>query len=91
MDVLDDVRPDVVLTHAYEGGHSDHDATAFAVHLAAGVMRREGGKAPLSLPNGEVRSFLDDGDELILAARCEAPGAVAIGFGECSGKVLPAR
>ena len=27
---------EVVLTHAYEGGHPDHDATAFAVHAAAG-------------------------------------------------------
>ena len=27
---------EVVITHAYEGGHPDHDATAFAVHAAAG-------------------------------------------------------
>ncbi len=27
---------DAVITHAYEGGHPDHDATAFAVHAAAG-------------------------------------------------------
>ena len=38
-----------MLTHPYEGGHSDHDATAFAVHLAAGVLRREGGVAPIIL------------------------------------------
>ena len=49
MDVLDDVQPDVVLTHPYEGGHSDHDAAAFGVHLAAGILRREGGKAPIIL------------------------------------------
>jgi LmbE family N-acetylglucosaminyl deacetylase len=29
-----DSRPEVVVTHAYEGGHPDHDATALAVHLA---------------------------------------------------------
>jgi LmbE family N-acetylglucosaminyl deacetylase len=29
-------QPDVILTHPYEGGHPDHDATAFAVHHAAG-------------------------------------------------------
>jgi LmbE family N-acetylglucosaminyl deacetylase len=28
------ISPEVVLTHAYEGGHPDHDATAFAVHAA---------------------------------------------------------
>lgn len=31
--------PDVVLTHAYEGGHRDHDTTAFAVHAAAERQR----------------------------------------------------
>ncbi|CAN5889655.1 hypothetical protein BH11GEM1_BH11GEM1_26850 [soil metagenome] len=49
MQLLDDVQPDVVLTHPYEGGHSDHDATAFGVHLAAGILRREGGRAPIIL------------------------------------------
>jgi LmbE family N-acetylglucosaminyl deacetylase len=32
----------VVLTHAYEGGHPDHDATAFAVHAARALCRRGG-------------------------------------------------
>ena len=49
MDLIDDVHPDVVLTHPYEGGHTDHDAAAFAVHMAAGVLRREGVGAPLVL------------------------------------------
>ena len=47
-----------------------------------------GGKQPLTLPTGEERSFLEDGDELILAARAEADGAVPIGFGECRGVVV---
>lgn len=38
--------PDVVLTHAYEGGHPDHDATAFAVHGAVDLVRRRGARAP---------------------------------------------
>lgn len=33
---------EVVLTHAYEGGHPDHDACAFAVHAAAELLAREG-------------------------------------------------
>lgn len=49
MDLMDDVAPDVVLTHPYEGGHSDHDAAAFGVHLAAGLLRREGERAPIIL------------------------------------------
>jgi fumarylacetoacetase len=51
----------------------------------------QGGKAPLSLPNGESRSFLEDGDELILSARCVREGAVPIGFGECTGIVRSAN
>lgn len=34
LDMLEEVEPDVVLTHPYEGGHPDHDAAAFAVHMA---------------------------------------------------------
>lgn len=48
-DLIDEVRPDIVLTHPYEGGHSDHDATAFAVQLACGVLRRDRAPAPLVL------------------------------------------
>ena len=50
----------------------------------------EGGKSPLQLPGGETRAFLADGDEVIQRGRCEAEGAVAIGFGEAAGVVKPA-
>lgn len=49
----------------------------------------EGGKHPIALPNGEQRTFLEDGDTAILRGWCEAPDAVRIGFGECRGTVLP--
>ena len=48
-DLLDSIAPEVVITHPYEGGHTDHDATAFAVHLACGLLRREGVKPPAVL------------------------------------------
>jgi fumarylacetoacetase len=51
----------------------------------------QGGKQPLSLPNGETRTFLQDGDTLILQAWCEQPGARRIGLGSCAGTVGPAR
>ncbi|MGX0888192.1 fumarylacetoacetase [Pseudomonas sp. ADAK2 TE3594] len=51
----------------------------------------EGGKKPIELASGEVRKFLEDGDEIILRARCSREGFASIGFGECRGKVLPAR
>jgi N-acetylglucosamine malate deacetylase 2 len=40
------LRPELVLTHAYEGGHPDHDATAFAVHAACALVEARGGEAP---------------------------------------------
>jgi LmbE family N-acetylglucosaminyl deacetylase len=36
--LFDELRPELVLTHPYEGGHPDHDAVAFAAHAAAGDM-----------------------------------------------------
>lgn len=35
------------------------------------------------------RVYLQDGDEVVFRGRCEAPGVVGIGFGECRGKLLP--
>jgi fumarylacetoacetase len=43
---------------------------------------------PLRLPTGEVRTFLDDGDEVTLRGYCQAPGLPQIGFGECSGRII---
>ena len=47
-----------------------------------------GGKQAITLPNGETRTFLQDGDTLILRGHCERAGAVSIGLGEASGTVL---
>jgi fumarylacetoacetase len=50
-----------------------------------------GGKTPVTLASGETRSFLEDGDEVILVATARADGFVPIGFGECRATILPAR
>jgi fumarylacetoacetase len=50
-----------------------------------------GGKNPIALPNGEQRTWLEDGDSVVLRGWCEKAGAARIGFGECVGTVLPAR
>ena len=50
-----------------------------------------GGKNPVTLANGEVRSWLEDGDAVVIRGWCEQPGAARIGFGACVGTVLPAR
>jgi fumarylacetoacetase len=49
------------------------------------------GAQPVLLPTGEDRTFLADGDEIILRGSCEAPGHPRIGLGECRAVVLPAR
>jgi fumarylacetoacetase len=49
-----------------------------------------GGRQPLSLPSGESRRFLEDGDEVILRAVAQREGFRSIGFGACQGRILPA-
>lgn len=50
-----------------------------------------GGKNPISLPGGETRTFLQDGDTVVLRGHCVRDGAASIGFGECVGTLLQAR
>jgi fumarylacetoacetase len=50
-----------------------------------------GGQQPIMLPGGEIRTFLEDGDELILTGLAQTEGYVPVGFGSCSGIVVGAR
>jgi len=47
------------------------------------------GANPLKLPNGETRRWLDDGDRLTITGWCQGDG-YRVGFGEVSGRILPA-
>jgi len=58
---------------------------------AALIELTVGGKQPLTLPNGETRTWLEDGDAVVLRGWCERPGAARIGFGPCEGQMLPGR
>jgi fumarylacetoacetase len=49
------------------------------------------GAEPVQLPAGEVRKFLEDGDEIILRGFCERDGFVRIGLGECRGMIAPTQ
>jgi fumarylacetoacetase len=49
-----------------------------------------GGKRARQLSNGESRTFLEDGDTVILRGHCERAGLRRIGFGDCAATVLPA-
>jgi fumarylacetoacetase len=48
-----------------------------------------GGQQPLRLASGELRTYLEDGDEVILRATAKRDGFVSIGFGECRATILP--
>jgi fumarylacetoacetase len=88
-----------MLTHHASNGCNLRPADLFASGTVSGAEDSargclleitERGKAPVTLPNGETRKFLEDGDELILRGYCEREGAVRIGFGECRGRIEPA-
>lgn len=49
------------------------------------------GTRPITLPTGETRKFIEDGDSIIMRAWCEKPGSARVGFGEAVGRVLPPR
>lgn len=72
--LLRDLQPDVVVTHPYEGGHPDHDATAFAAHASCRLLRRQGEWSPVLV---EMTSYHNrDGHmavcEFLPHAGCEA-------------------
>lgn len=50
----------------------------------------QGGKVPIALPTGEARTFLEDGDTVVLSGRAERDGYVSIGFGACQARVIGA-
>ena len=47
------------------------------------------GSKPIAFPNGETRTFLHDGDRVTMAGWCQGDG-YRVGFGEVTGKLLPA-
>ena len=61
-----------------------------ATEAGALIELTVGGKQPVALSTGESRTFLEDGDAVILRAHCEKPGAARIGFGQSYGRISPA-
>jgi fumarylacetoacetase len=88
-----------MLAHMTVNGASTRTGDLFASGTVSGPARAQrgsfieltwGGSKPVTL-NGQERSFLVDGDEVVITAT--APGAAGgrIGFGEVRGTILPAR
>jgi LmbE family N-acetylglucosaminyl deacetylase len=82
--IFREVRPRIVLTHPYEGGHPDHDATAFAVQAACRAMQRAAGEPPaivemasyhLGARGTVYQRFIDEPDRPEAVLRPGAEGA----------------
>lgn len=91
--------PAQMLAHLTVNGASTRTGDFYASGTVSGPDREQGGcllelswggAEPLVLPDGSVRSFLEDGDELTITATAPAADGTTIGFGEVTGRVLPA-
>ncbi len=78
------LRPGDLLGTGTQSGPGEQEAGSL-------LELSHGGRQPLPLPNGEVRTFLEDGDVIILRGYCQRPDAARIGLGEARGQVLPAQ
>ena len=77
------IRSGDILGSGTVSGPNDGEAGALIEITRAGAN-------PLSLGDGEVRAFLEDGDTVIMRGWCARPGFRSIGFGECRGQVTEA-
>jgi fumarylacetoacetase len=86
-----------LLTHHSSGGCNLQPGDLLGTGTLSGPAAGEGGsllelsnggKTPITLANGETRSFLQDGDTVILRGYCSAPGRARIGLGEARGTVV---
>ena len=87
-----------MLAHMTVNGASTRTGDFFASGTVSGPDREQrgcllelswGGAEPLTLPDGSVRAFLEDGDEVAITATARA--AARIGFGEVTGRILRQR
>ena len=90
--------PAQMLAHLTVNGASLRTGDLFASGTVSGALRSQwgsllelswNGTEPLTLPDGAQRTFLQDGDEVVITASARAPGG-RIGLGEVRGRVGPA-
>jgi len=91
--------PAQMLAHHASNGCNLQPGDLFASGTVSGPEREQRGclleltwrgAEPLTLPSGETRRFLEDGDEVVMRGWCEREGAVRIGLGECRGVIVGA-
>ncbi|GAA1773033.1 fumarylacetoacetase [Luedemannella helvata] len=88
------------LAHLTVNGASLRTGDLFASGTVSGPDRDQwgsllelswNGRDPLTLPGGERRTFLADGDEVVITATAPGPDGGRVGLGEVRGTVAPAR
>jgi fumarylacetoacetase len=87
------------LAHLTANGASVRPGDLYASGTVSGPQRGEvgsfieltwGGAEPVTLADGRTRTFLEDGDTVTLTATAPGPGGTVVGFGEVTGRILPA-
>ena len=78
--LIERLRPALVVTHPYEGGHPDHDATAFAAHTACARLRADGAGVPVLVEQTSYHADPDPDapDRLATGSFLVVPGAGAV-------------
>jgi fumarylacetoacetase len=91
--------PAQMLAHLTVNGASLRTGDLFASGTVSGprpdqygslMELTQGGREPLRLPDGGSRSWLQDGDEVVISATAAGPDGVRIGLGEARGQIVPA-
>jgi fumarylacetoacetase len=89
--------PAQMLAHMTINGASVRTGDFYASGTVSGPEREQrgsllelswGGKEPITLSDGTIRTFLEDGDEVVITATAPGPGDSRIGFGEVAGRIL---
>ena len=88
-------RPDNPLLANYKWVPIGYHGRSSTIGVSGQSFRRPrgqipGGRKPVHLANGEVRTFLEDGDSVIMRGWCERSGFARIGFGSVGGRVVEA-
>ena len=87
-----------MLAHMTSNGASTRTGDLFGSGTVSGPERDQGGcllelswngAEPLTLPDGSVRGYLEDGDEVAISATAPAADGGRIGFGEVTGQIRP--
>ena len=91
--------PAQMLAHMTVNGASSRTGDLFASGTISGPDKAQrgafleltwGGTEPVTV-NGQPRTFLQDGDEVVITATAPGVNGTRIGFGEVAGTILPAR